>query len=247
MSDQPIPSLYGEQPQTPKPPAPSLGDQLIGVFTAPTELFQRLNATPSWGWALGAIIVASIILTVLWGLKVDVDEMLRPILEKNPQIASSQIDMIIDMQKKFIIPFGILGSGFGTAVAVFLMAFFFWLVGKGTAEAEPPSYLQAVSAVAVPSLVRLPYMLLVGAICVVRSFGGLTPEKIAPTSVGYFVHVENVKLHALLYSLDLFFIAEAALLFLAARYTMRLKASGATLCLLITVVLSVGLRVLGAK
>jgi len=247
MSDQPTPSLYGDQPQAPKSPAPSLADQIVGVFTAPTELFQRLNITPSWGWALGAIIVASIILTVIWGLKVDVDEMIRPILEKNPQIASSQIDTIIQVQKRFIIPFGILGSMFGTAAAVFLMALFFWLVGKGTAEAEPPSYIQAVSAVAVPSLVRLPYMLLVGVICLVKSFGGLTPEKIAPTSVGYYLHVESVKLHALLYSLDVFFIAEAVLLFLAARHTMRLKSSGATICVLITVVLGVGLRVLGAK
>jgi Yip1 domain len=247
MSDQPTPSLYGEPPQAPKRPAPGLGDQILGVFTSPTELFQRLNATPAWGWALGTIIVASIILAVLWGLKVDVDEMLRPILEKNPQIASSQIDMIIEMQKKFIIPFGILGSLFGTAAAMFLLAFLFWLVGKGTAEADPPSYQQAVSAVAVPSLVRLPYMLLVGVICLVKSFGGLTPEKIAPTSVGYYLHVESVKLHALLYTLDLFFIAEAVLLFLAARHTMRLKTSGATICLLITLVLGIGLRVLGAK
>jgi hypothetical protein len=246
MSDQPS-TLFGEQPETPKPPAPSLADQIVGVFTSPTELFQRLNLTPSWGWALGTIIVAAIILTVLWGLKVDVDEMLRPILEKNPQIQSSQIDMIIDMQKKFIIPFGILGSVFGTAIAVFLMALFYWLVGKGTAEAEPPSYIHALSAVTVTSLVRLPYMLLVGIICLVKSIGGLTPEKIAPTSVGYYLSVESVKLHAFLYCLDLFFIAEMVLIFLAARYTLRLKTSGAALCVLIMLVVGIGSRVLFAK
>ena len=247
MSDQPTPSLYGDMPEAPKPSTPRLVDQIVGVFTSPAELFRRLNATPSWGWALGVSIVAGVILTVLWGLKVDVDEMLRPALEKNPQIASSQIDLIVGFYKKFIIPLSVFTTIFFTAIFTFLTAFFYWLVGKNTAENGPPSYRQALSAVAVPSLVRLPDMLLVSLICLVKSIGGLTPEKISPTSVGYYVPVENVKLHALLYTLDLFFVAEAVLLFLAARYIMRLKTSGATLCVLITLVLGIGLRVLNAK
>ena len=247
MSDQPTSSLYGDQPEPPKPRAPSLADQILGVFTNPVELFQRLNKAPSWGWALGVILVAALILTVLWGLKVDVDEMLRPALEKNPQIASSQIDLIVGFYKKFIVPLSAFTTLFFTAIFTFLMAFFYWLVGKNTAENEPPSYRHALSAVAVPSLVRLPSMLLVGLICLAGTIGGLTPEKIAPTSVGYFVQVESVKVHALLYSLDLFFIAEAVLLFLAARYTMRLKMSGAVSCVLITLVLGMGMRVLGSK
>jgi hypothetical protein len=246
MSDLPI-SLYGDQPQAPRPKAPSLLDQILGVFTNPVELFQRLNKAPSWGWALGAIIVAALILTVIWGLKVDVDEMLRPALEKNPKIASSQIDLIVGFYKKFIVPLSAFTTLFFTAIFTFLMAFVYWLVGKNTAENEPPSYRHALCAVAVPSLVRLPSMLLVGLICLVGTIGGLTPEKIAPTSVGYFVQVESVKVHALLYSLDLFFLAEAVLLFLAARYTMRLKTSGAVSCVLITLVLGIGLHVLGAK
>ncbi len=247
MSDQPTSSLYGDQPEVPQPKAPGLVDQILGIFTNPVELFQRLAKTPSWGWALGVIIIASLVLTVIWGLKVDVDEMLRPTLEKNPQIASSQIDLIIGFYRKFIIPLSLFSTAFFTATAAFLTAFFYWLVGKKTAENEAPSYRQTLSAVTVPGLVRLPYMLLVGLICLVKSIGGLTPEKISPTSVGYYVQVESVKLHALLYTLDLFFIAEAVLLFLAARHTMRLKTSGAVSCVLITLVLGIGLHVLGAK
>ncbi len=246
MSDQPA-SLYGDQPEAPRPKAPGLLDQIVGVFTSPVGLFQRLNLAPSWGWAMGVIIVAALVLTVVWGLKVDVDDMLRPALEKNPQIATSQIDMIVGFYKKFIIPLSVISTIFFTATFTFLTAFFYWLVGKSTAESEPPSYRHALSAVAVPSLVRLPYMLLVGLICLVKSIGGLTPEKISPTSVGYYVQMESVKLHALLYTLDLFFVAEAVLLFLAARHTMRLKTNGAAGCVLITLVLGIGLRVLGAK
>jgi hypothetical protein len=246
MNDQPT-SLYGDQPEAPRPKAPSLVDQILGVFTSPVELFQRLNQAPSWGWALGALMAGAVVLTILWGMKVDMDEMLRPILEKNPQLASSQIDTIIDFYKRFIIPLGIFQSIFITAIIVFLMALIYWLVGKGTAESVRPSYAQAISATVVPSLVRLPHMLLMGLICLLKPIGGLTPEKIAPTSLGYFVHVENVKLHALFYSFDLFYFAEVFLTFLAMRHLLRLKTGGAALCVAINLLLGIGLQVLRAK
>ena len=246
MSDQ-SESLYGNQPEAPRPPAPSLMDQIVGVFTNPVELFQRLKLAPSWGWALGLLIVAALVITVIWGLKVDVDEMLRPILERNPQIQSSQIDMIIDMQKKFILPFSILGALFGTAAAVALVALFYWLIGKALPEDEAPSYPQALSAAVVPSLVKLPHMLLLIVICLVRPIGGLTPDKIAPTSLGYFLHVESLKLQALFYTMDLFYLAEAVLTYLALRHLVRMKTTGAILCVLLPMAFGIGLRVLGAK
>ncbi len=246
MNDQPA-SLYGDQPEPPRPKAPGLLDQITGIFTSPVELFQRLNLAPSWGWALGVITLGALILTVIWGLKVDVDEMIRPALERNPQIQASQIDMIIEMQKKFLLPFGILFALFGTAAASALLALFYWLVGKGLHEGSAPTYTQAFSAAVVPSLVKLPHLLLIAIICLVRPFGGLTPEKIAPTSLGYFLHVENLKLHALLYSVDLFYLAEALLTYLALRHLARLKTAGALLCVLLPMALGIGLRVLGAK
>jgi hypothetical protein len=246
MSDQPV-SLYGDQPEAPKPKAPGLVDQIVGVFTGPVELFQRLNLAPSWGWAMGLLIACALVITVLWGVRVDVDEMLRPILERNPNVQASQIDMIIEMQKKFILPFGIIMALFGTAAAMALVGLFYWLVGKALPEGEAPSYPQALSAAVVPGLVKLPHALLIAVICLVRPIGGLTPEKIAPTSLGYFVHAESVKLQALFYSLDLFYLAEAALAFLALRYLVRMKTAGAVLCVVLPMAFGIGLRVLGAK
>jgi hypothetical protein len=246
MSDQPS-SLYGSEPEAPRPQAPGLVDQIVGVFTAPVELFQRLNKAPSWGWALGALLVASLALVVIWGLKVDVDEMLRPMLERNPQIQSAQIDMVIEMQKKFILPFGVLGALFGTPAIMALVGLFYWLMGKVLPEGEAPSYPQALSAAVVPGLVKLPHLLLVAVICLVRPIGGLTPDKIAPTSLGYFVHVESLRIQALLYALDLFYLAEAVLAYLALRYLVRMKTAGALICVLLPLVLSLGFRLLGAK
>jgi hypothetical protein len=246
MNEQPT-SLYGDQPEGPKSQAPGLMDQIVGVFTGPVDLFQRLNRAPSWGWALGLLMVGSLVITVIWGLRVDVEEMLRPILERNPQIQSSQIDMIIEMQKKFILPFGILGVVFGIPAVMALVALFYWLIGKALPEGEAPSYPQALSAAVVPSLVKLPHMLLLAVICLVRPIGGLTPDKIAPTSLGYFLHVESVKLQALYYGLDLFYLAEAGLAYLALRYLVRMKTAGALICVLIPLAVSVGMRILGAK
>jgi hypothetical protein len=246
MSDQSS-SLYGDQPEVPQPKAPGLIDQIVGVFTAPVELFQKLNKAPSWGWALGVLVVAALVVTVIWGLRVDVEEMLRPILERNPQVQASQIDMIIEMQKKFVLPFGIIGALFGTAAAMALVGLFYWLIGKALPEAEAPSYPQALSAAVVPTLVRLPHTLLLIVICLVRPIGGLTPEKLAPTSLGYFMHVENLKLHAFLYSIDLFYLAEAVLTYFALRHLVRMKTSGALICVLLPMAFGIGLRILGAK
>ena len=222
-------------------------DHIVGVFTSPVDLFKRLNPTPSWGWAMGLLITASLILAVVWALKVDLDEMLRPMLERNPQIQASQIEMIIEMQKKFILPIGALGALFGTPSVLALVGLFYWLVGKGMAEAEAPNYPQALAAAVVPALVKLPHMILILVICLARPIGGLTPDKLAPTSLGYFLHPDSLKWQALLYGIDLFVLAEAFLSYLALRYLTRLKVAGALLCVLGPLLLGVGMRVLGAK
>ena len=246
MTEQPE-TLFNEQPEAPKPKAPGILEQIAGVFTDPVALFRRLNQTPTWGWALGAILVSAMVLTMVWAMKVDADEMLRPILERNPQITSAQIDTIIDMQKKFILPFSALGVIFGTPAGLALVGLFYWLIGKALPEETAPTYTQAFTAAVVPSLVKLPGMLLIAIICLVRPIGGLTPDKVAPTSLGYFIHVDGLKLQALLYAMDLFYLAEAGLAFLALRHLLRMKTAGAVICVFLPLVAGIGLRLMGAK
>jgi len=248
MSEQPTPNLYGEAPvPEAKPKAPGLLDQIVGVFTEPVALFQKLRVAPSWAWAAGATAFMAILVTVVWGLKVDADAMIRPVLEANPKVDPAQYDMIIGMQKKFIVPFGILGSLFGVPIVVAIVAFIYWLVGKATAEGEPPSYLQAMSAAAVPGLVMLPHSLAILAMCFAREVGGLTPDKLSPTSLGYFLHPENAKLWTLLNFADPFVIASWVMTWLATRHLLGLKASGATIATLLVALAGVGMRVLGAR
>jgi hypothetical protein len=247
MSDQPTPSLYGAEPSSDSPKPPGLMDQILGVFTEPVALFQKLHAAPNWLWAVLASLVVGLAITLVWGLKVDVDAMLRPALEANPKIGAEQIDTIIGMQKKFILPFGLVMAVAGPFIGVALVGFVYWLVGRGTAEADPPSYVQALSATAVPGLVMLPHSLAVLVMCLVREVGGATPDKLAPTSLGFFIHPDNPKLLALLNLMDPFILASWGLTWLATRHIMGLKVSGATICTAIIVVFSVGMRLLGAR
>ncbi len=247
MSDQPTPSLYGTEPTSEAPKAPGLVDQILGVFTEPVALFQKLNKAPNWLWAILVSIILGLAITLVWGLKVDVDAMLRPALEANPKVGAEQIDMIIGMQKKFILPIGLVMALAGPFLAVLLVGFVYWLVGRGTAEGEPPSFVHALSAATVPSLVMLPHSLAVLAMCLVRDVGGATPDKLAPTALGFYLHPDSAKLQALLNLLDPFILASWGLTWLATRHIMGLKASGATICTVIVVLFGVGMRVLGAR
>jgi hypothetical protein len=99
----------------------------------------------------------------------------------------------------------------------------------------------------VPGLVKLPLMLLIAVICLMRPIGGLTPDRIAPTSLGYFLHPESLRLQALFFGLELFRLAELALAFLALRHLVRMKTAGALICVLLPLLLSLGFGLLRAQ
>lgn len=242
--------LYGDAPKgQPEPavPAPSLLDQVLGVFTDPVALFKRLHQTPVWKGALALTMLLSMVMTVVWGLKVDVDAMLRPVLEQNPKIAPEQLDKIIELQGKFLVPGGIIMVVLMLTLGTLFFAWLYWLIGKVTAEGERPSFTQAISVNVIPGLVMLPKLLLIILMCLVKPINGLTPEKITPTSLGYFLTVENPKLMALGFRLDIFSLAAIVLLFLAARHTMRLKTSGAAACTALLALVMVILPALAGK
>jgi len=239
--------LFGGETPVAKPKAPGLGEQLMGVFTNPVELFQKLYVAPSWGWALGAILLAGLLMSVVWGFKVDVDLMMRPGLEQNPQVSAAQIDQTISLISRFMPIIMPVAFFFITPVALLFMALLYWLVGMSTAEGEKPSFLQAFSAVSVSGLTSVPYMLLITVMCLIRNVGGLAPEKLSPTSVAYYFHPESPKLMGLMTQLDIFVLAGFVMVYLSSRHAMRLKPLGAGLCTAIAVLFSVVFKILLAK
>ena len=231
--------LYGQAPEGPPPGGPTLVEQVVGIFTEPVALFQRLHDTPVWKGAVTLAALCTLLMTAVWALKVDVDAMLRPVLEADPKLSGADVDRMIGMQGKLLLPLSLIGVVIAVAGGVALFALLYWLIGKGTAEGERPSYLQAASLTAMTNLVAVPHLLLTTFMCLVKPVRGLTPEKIAPSSLGYYLTVSNVKLQTLCYRLDLFTLATIALVYLGARHTLRLKEAGAAACAAVAAMLMV--------
>jgi hypothetical protein len=240
-------SLYGNQPEPASLKPPSLLDQVTGVFTEPSALFSRLEATPVWGGALALLTVFNTVVGVIWALRVDVDAMMRPMLERNPSIPAERIDSIIAMNGKLILPFALLGGLLGFAVIGLVMALIYWIIARFTAEDRIPTYRQAYAATVVAALVNLPKFLLLGVICSLRTIGGAKPDALSPTSLGFYLAPESIKLQALFNAMDLFTFAGLAILFIAARRTLRLKPLGAFLCVAVAALAMIALPVLGAR
>lgn len=251
MTDQPYTppeaELYGGGPGNAPPRPPGLAEQLAGVFTEPAALFRKLRAAPSWVPALLVVGLLALAMTIVWSLRVDVDAMIRPVLEANPKVPAEQVDRIIEMQARFMPVFAPIGATVGICIAAFLPALVFFLLGRSGGEEGAPSYLQALSATTVPNLVLVPQQLIVTILCLATPVGGATPDKISPTSLGYFLEVENPKLGALLRHVDPFFIGVYVITWLALRHLLRLKPAHAWVGTLLCAATTLGFRVLGAK
>ena len=228
-------------------PVPSLLEQLTGVFSEPVVLFRRLHARPAWQGALLLTAVVAVLMTAVWAWKVDADSLFRAALGQGSSLSGEQLEQMLELQKKFIIPGAIALVLLFLALGTLLSAVLYWLIGTVTAQGEAPRFSQALAASVVPNLVTVPYLLLLTVICLVHPIGGATPEKLAPTSLGYFLAVDNARLQTLLYRLDFFNLALILLTFLAARHLLRLRGAGALACAAVPSLCSVILPALLAR
>ena len=240
-------SLYGNAAPPVLDPGPGLMDQLVGVFTEPAALFKRLAVTPVWAGALILLSAANLVVAVIWAHRVDADAMFRSILERDPRVHPESYDTAIAIQSKMLMPMSIVSGLLGLAVICLIMAFLYWLIGLRTGEQRPPSYREAFSATVVSSLVALPKTVLLGIVCGLRNFGGARPDALSPTSLGFYLAPDSLKLQAWYNNLDLFNFAMLFMLFLAVRHTMRLKVAGAVACTATAAFLMLVLPVLFAR
>ena len=245
--EAPRESLYGEDKPVAVVAPPSLLDQVTGVFTDPVALFKRLSVTPVWWGALGLLTALNLVVSVIWASRVDVDAMLRPMLERNPKVSAEALEAAIAFQTHAMLPFAILTGLFALALLSLVVALLYWGLGQVTAEDRPPSYAEAFSATVVSGLVGLPKVLMLGLVCALRNIGGARPDALSPTSLGFYLVPESLKLQALFNGLDLVNLASFLMVYLAARHAMRLKVSGALLCAGLAAALTLGLPILGAR
>jgi hypothetical protein len=241
-------NLYGSEPEPPSPRGPGLPDQVAGVFTEPAALFRRLRATPVWGWAFTLMMAVNVLVVVLWGARVDVDAFMRPMLEKNPKLTPEMIDQAISGYSRMIIPLGIFQVLFAITAILLLTALILWGLARATAEeGAAATFRQAWSGVVVSGLVNLPKGILLAIICGLRTIGGSRPDQLSPTSLGFYLVPDNVKLHALYCSLDLFTLATLVVTWLMMRHTLRAKVSGAAAAVAVMAFFMVGFPLIFAK
>jgi hypothetical protein len=245
---EPKETLYGSEPNPEAPKAPGLLDQVTGVFSEPAALFRRLRDTPVWGGAFVLLLVLNTVFMGIWAKRVDVDAFLRPMLERNPKMTGEMIDQAVATYGKMIVPLSVLQVVFGLAIACLLSALILWGLSKVFAEdASPRTFRQAWSGVMVAGLVGAPKALLLIIISAMRNLGGARPDQLSPTSLGFYLSPERIKLQAFFCSLDLFSIAALVMAYLVMRHTLRAKPVGAWIAVAINAIFLFALPVLGAK
>lgn len=225
-------SLYGHEPvEASAGVAPTLAEQVTGVLSDPVPLFKRLNQHPVWGMALTVSVLVSLVAVVIWALRVDADAMLRPMLERMPQLTGAQIDSAIEMQKRFLLPFGALGALFGKPIAALIVGLIAWGLGAGFREegAPKPTFLHGLSFATVPGLVMAVHTFLSGLMAVLRPVGGSRLEHLSPTALGFYLTSESPRMTAVYHMTDLLILASLALSYLGMRHILRAKPLGAGL------------------
>jgi len=231
----------------PPPAAPSLRQQLAGLlFFEPVPLFRDLHRAPAWLGATLLMAALALTATTLWGMRVDVDAMLRPSLEANASVDPAQIDRIIDLQAKGLPIFTPIGTVVGMVVLTFLPALLFYALAQAYGEGQT-TYRHALAATAVPNLALLPMQVSLIAIVALKQIGGAKLDELFPLSAGFFIHPENVKAAALLRQVNPFFIGVYVLTYLALRHTLRLKPAAAWSGTLLCAAATVAFRIIAAR
>ncbi len=231
---EPETNLYGKpesEVAIPNPPGQSVADQLVGVFTEPAEVFQRLRRAPAWGGAFLLTLGAALFATLAWAAKVDVEAAARRKFEVMEQafgmnIPADAIDKALEQAATQGRPF--LSSSIGVIIVVplFLLitAAILFAFSKFGGEDEEVSFRHAWAATIVHGLSMLPIAVLAGIMCLIRNVGGAASyANMAPSNPSFWVQPESPWVRGLLAVFDPFYLFSFVALFLAGRYTLRLK------------------------
>lgn len=254
MSDQPNPSLYGEEPAPAAPTkAPGLLDQIIGVFTEPTALFQKLRRSPSFWPSLILAIAIGIAASLVWAAKVDMVEVTRHQMETTRDLFRANIpDEAVDsaLQKaegKHPWVSSVLGPLFGTPVVFLIVALIVWaFASMGTEDDQAaPTFPQALSVTCVHYLTTLPGMLLAGIVALLAPVGARQIQHLVPTSLGFYIHPEAYSLKGLVGLVDVLWFLSFVVLAIGMRHTLRTKTWAIAAALVFFAVFGGAFRFLG--
>lgn len=252
MNEQPT-SLYGNAPEVPAPAAPSLLDQIAGVFTEPTALFARLRTRPTWVPALMLAIAVSLVAMLIWAAKVDMAEATRHQMERTQEVFHINIpdqamdDAIAKAEGKKPWLTAVSSSVLATPFIFLVVALIVWgCAALGTEDGEEaPNFGQAFSVTCVHYLSTLPAMLLAGIIALVRPVGGAQIQQLMPTSLSFYLRPEANAVRGLIALVDPLWIFSFCVLAIGMRQTLKAKTWAVGLCLGLFLVFGGGFRFFG--
>jgi len=204
-----------------------LVEQIMNVFFGPTELFDKLQQNPTWVASTIFLFAISIVVAMIWAFRVDVDLLIRPGLEASGSVPAYSIDKIVNLNARVIYFSAPFTSCIRMGFSILMPAWIFQLLSDPGQNGELPTFKHALSASALPNLVLLPRQLLTMVMMLIRPVGGATLDQIWPTSLGYYLHMENSNLNRVLFHVDPFFIGGYLVTFLALRRILRMKAPSA--------------------
>ncbi|MCM2249461.1 MAG: YIP1 family protein [Geothrix sp.] len=253
MSDQPS-SLYGSEPEAPRPPAPGLVDQIVGVFTEPAQLFARLRTRPVWLPALLIAIGISLVAMLIWASKVDMAEATRHQMERMKDVFHVNIpdqamdDAIAKAEGKRPWFSAVSTALLGTPFVYLIVGLIVWgFAAMGTEEGEePPTFAQAFSLTCVHYLATLPAMLLAGCIALLRPVGGHNIQQLMPTTLSFYLSPDSILAKGFVAMVDPLWIYSFVLIALGMRHTLKAKTWAIAGCLSLFGIFGIGFRFLGS-
>jgi hypothetical protein len=231
---EPETNLYGEPKSEvvpPTPPGQGVWDQLLGLFTEPSEVFRRLRQSPTWVGAFVLTIVIGLFASLSWAAKVDMEAAAKrkfEVMERafHMNIPQEAMDKALDQAATQGKPFlqSSLGIVLGVPVALVILAAILFAFVKFGGEDEDVTFGHAWAATTVHGLTMMPISLLAGIMCLLKPVGGAASyASLAPTSLNFWMSVENPWIRGLLAVFDPFYLFSFVALFLAAKHTLRLK------------------------
>lgn len=112
--------------------SPSVWEDLLEIFYAPTAVFERRRNTPAFGLALVIFAIISVAMFFAFRnimapmMDADIKRGMVQAMKTNPQITPEMIGKIQDASRKW----AVFGIGLATLILPMLTGMFAWLVGK---------------------------------------------------------------------------------------------------------------------
>ncbi len=231
----------------------SIADRCINLFTEPTNELKDVRNDLSWSWAFWSQIIFGLVLVIAWSQRVD-----WLALTENAMLSrgggfggegfsAEGLERAVDFQEKWGMTFGIMGVLIGTPVATFLSAAVYWGIGRASfITPESPSYQHALVVASYSGFVLTPKTFLATLFCFIQPVGGLSPERLSPTTLSFWMDPENSKLKTLFLYIDPFSIFSLCIVYWGSIHVMGTSKKGAVMATLIPVLL-IALRVYFAR